>query len=248
MFAGGSTQTSVPTSLSDLACARGYYGEISDSQFLNGIQDLLNSGKLILIDYASSMYDPTKPIPSWIINNAGWWCTNQITYADFESGLLYLIQDGYLQTSSGGFDEEACPDCNWTEPDTGTVQPVKEEKTTICHFPPGNVDNPQTLTISENAWKAHDKHGDVFGNCPDKSEDKQFLASAEPVSPKVTPTDTPTQTSQDDDKLSEIIEENKKLREELERQGGEIKELNKQVDYLGEIIASIQRIFSGWFS
>ena len=165
-----------------------------------------------------------------------------------EKAELIIMFAGGDTTSSGGFDEEACPDCNWTEPDTGTVQPVKEEKTTICHFPPGNVDNPQTLTISENAWKAHDKHGDVFGNCPDKSEDKQFLASAEPVSPKVTPTDTPTQTSQDDDKLSEIIEENKKLREELERQGGEIKELNKQVDYLGEIIASIQRIFSGWFS
>jgi len=165
-----------------------------------------------------------------------------------EKAELIIMFAGGDTTSSGGFDEEACPDCNWTEPDTGTVQPVKEEKTTICHFPPGNVDNPQTLTISENAWKAHDKHGDVFGNCPDKSEEKQFLASAEPVSPKVTPTDTPTQTSQDDDKLSEIIEENKKLREELERQGGEIKELNKQVDYLGELIASIQRIFSGWFS
>ena len=76
-----------------------------------------------------------------------------------------------------------------------------DDKITICHYPPGNMDNPQTLTISENAWKAHDKHGDVFGNCPDKSEEKQFLASAEPVSPKVTPTDTPTQTSQDDDKL-----------------------------------------------
>lgn len=39
-------------------------------------------------------------------------------------------------------------------------------KLTICHFPPGNRDNPQTITISENAWPAHQKHGDTQGACP----------------------------------------------------------------------------------
>jgi hypothetical protein len=40
--------------------------------------------------------------------------------------------------------------------------------------------------------------------------------------------------------LSQLIEENKKLREDLQRQEGQIDELNKQVDYLSQIIASIQ--------
>ena len=37
---------------------------------------------------------------------------------------------------------------------------------TICHIPPGNNGNPQTITIAESAWPAHQAHGDVQGACP----------------------------------------------------------------------------------
>ncbi|MDD5749314.1 MAG: DUF642 domain-containing protein [Patescibacteria group bacterium] len=36
---------------------------------------------------------------------------------------------------------------------------------TICHFPPGNPGNPQTMTINTNAWPAHQGHGDYQGEC-----------------------------------------------------------------------------------
>lgn len=36
----------------------------------------------------------------------------------------------------------------------------------ICHIPPGNNNNPQTITISVNAWPAHSAHGDTPGACP----------------------------------------------------------------------------------
>ncbi len=36
---------------------------------------------------------------------------------------------------------------------------------TICHYPPGNPDNPVTITINENAWDAHEDHGDTLGEC-----------------------------------------------------------------------------------
>lgn len=36
---------------------------------------------------------------------------------------------------------------------------------TICHIPPGNPSNPQTITISVNAWPAHQAHGDYVGTC-----------------------------------------------------------------------------------
>jgi hypothetical protein len=39
------------------------------------------------------------------------------------------------------------------------------KKITICHYPPGNKNNPQTITISESAWPAHEKHGDKQGAC-----------------------------------------------------------------------------------
>lgn len=36
---------------------------------------------------------------------------------------------------------------------------------TICHIPPGNPDNPQTITISVSALPAHLAHGDSEGSC-----------------------------------------------------------------------------------
>jgi len=52
------------------------------------------------------------------------------------------------------------------EPDLDPINvPAPDEKNTICHVPPGNPDNPQTITISENAWQAHEKHGDTIGDC-----------------------------------------------------------------------------------
>lgn len=45
------------------------------------------------------------------------------------------------------------------------------ETITICHYPPGNTDNPQTITISANAWSAHEAHGDTLGPCDDDGDD-----------------------------------------------------------------------------
>ena len=47
---------------------------------------------------------------------------------------------------------------------SGANNPV-EEKITICHIPPGNPNNPQTIEIPLSAWAAHQAHGDVLGSC-----------------------------------------------------------------------------------
>lgn len=40
------------------------------------------------------------------------------------------------------------------------------EKVTICHYPPGNPDNPQTITVGASAVDAHvENHGDTLGPC-----------------------------------------------------------------------------------
>lgn len=36
---------------------------------------------------------------------------------------------------------------------------------TICHIPPGNPNNPITITVSINSWPAHQAHGDNQGPC-----------------------------------------------------------------------------------
>ncbi|MDT8413038.1 MAG: hypothetical protein RQ875_11280 [Vicingaceae bacterium] len=43
------------------------------------------------------------------------------------------------------------------------------EKITICHYPPGNTSNPQTIEIPASAWPAHQAHGDTQGPCSSSS-------------------------------------------------------------------------------
>lgn len=45
---------------------------------------------------------------------------------------------------------------------TNTKENDKAGKITICHYPPGNPDNVHEITISENAWSAHDSHHGDF--------------------------------------------------------------------------------------
>jgi hypothetical protein len=48
----------------------------------------------------------------------------------------------------------------------GWIQgPCPSQGITICHIPPGNPENPQTLTIPQSAWPAHQAHGDTQGAC-----------------------------------------------------------------------------------
>jgi len=42
---------------------------------------------------------------------------------------------------------------------------AQNTQVTICHYPPGNTSNPQTITVAQNAVAAHQKHGDTLGAC-----------------------------------------------------------------------------------
>lgn len=73
---------------------------------------------------------------------------------------------------------------------TPTITPV-DDKITICHIPPGNNQNPQTITISPNAWPAHQAHGDMMGACPaNKSQNNDIkvnpkMGGIKPIENKV---------------------------------------------------------------
>jgi len=71
--------------------------------------------------------------------------------------------------------------------------------------------------------------------------------STSEYSPPIIPVSTPDVPAPQDDGLEQLIEDNKILREELERQGEEIDELNQEVDYLKNIIESIQGFFGSIF-
>ncbi len=42
---------------------------------------------------------------------------------------------------------------------------------TLCHIPPGNPANPQTIEVAQAAVPAHLAHGDSLGACPDEGDD-----------------------------------------------------------------------------
>jgi len=43
-------------------------------------------------------------------------------------------------------------------------------KVTICHIPPGNLSNAQTITVGASAVNAHLNHGDTLGECDEDEE------------------------------------------------------------------------------
>ncbi|HKY60640.1 MAG TPA: hypothetical protein VJP59_06465 [Gemmatimonadota bacterium] len=55
--------------------------------------------------------------------------------------------------------------------DDGEPDDADDVKVLVCHVPPGNPDNVQTIEISEDALEAHLAHGDTEGACEEEGED-----------------------------------------------------------------------------
>lgn len=67
-------------------------GSIEDSDFVQGIQYLIQKGVMKIPETKSSDSQSSQQIPTWVKNNAGWWADNKISDSDFVSGIQYLIQ------------------------------------------------------------------------------------------------------------------------------------------------------------
>ena len=75
-------------------------GKITDSDFVSGIQYLINQ-KIIKIPPASSSSGAkSDTIPSWVKNAAKFWADGQTTDKDFVNGLQYLITNGIIKLKS----------------------------------------------------------------------------------------------------------------------------------------------------
>ncbi len=90
-----------PTQLEGLekfACDFGN-GDNSELQYVQNIQKLLDSKKLILSfeeDVKIKEYMPSRDLDDWIKNNAYGWCDNMIDYNTYEQSLLFLVKEGNL--------------------------------------------------------------------------------------------------------------------------------------------------------
>ncbi|MEX2348880.1 MAG: 6-bladed beta-propeller, partial [Nitrosopumilaceae archaeon] len=72
-------------------------GAILDSDFVTGIQYMINQ-KIINIPRDESVKTGSDvTIPSWIKINAGWWSDKKISDKDFAAGIQYLISRGIIK-------------------------------------------------------------------------------------------------------------------------------------------------------
>jgi len=75
-------------------------GSIKDSDFVQGIQYMINNEIIILPNLpetVSSVTEGSKEIPSWIKNNAEWWSQGLISDNDFVKGIQYLVEQGIIR-------------------------------------------------------------------------------------------------------------------------------------------------------
>jgi len=73
-------------------------GDISETEFLTGIEYLINNN-IILLDFIpcsikteSQTISSAKLVPDWVKNNAKWWSEDLIEDTDFVNGIEYLIK------------------------------------------------------------------------------------------------------------------------------------------------------------
>ncbi len=70
-------------------------GTITDSDFLNGIEFLIQNN-ILKIQGVENNSESLEEIPLWIRDNAKWWSSGLITDEDFLSGIKYLIEVGII--------------------------------------------------------------------------------------------------------------------------------------------------------
>jgi len=68
---------------------------------------------------------------------------------------------------------------NITSTDITPSNNTNGEWVTICHIPPGNPDNPITITVNANALDAHLAHGDTLGSCADSQSGTVYYTTFE---------------------------------------------------------------------
>jgi len=70
-------------------------GLIGDSDFISGIQYLIEN-KIIIVPDTAFTSASSEEIPEWIKNNAGWWSKGMISNGEFINGIQHLVKIGII--------------------------------------------------------------------------------------------------------------------------------------------------------
>ncbi|NIM25912.1 MAG: peptidase [Nitrosopumilaceae archaeon] len=75
-------------------------GTISESEFLQAIEFLINEG-IIDVPPTQVSSEKSQGVPEWVKNNAGWWANGDIDNDSFLQGIQYMVRTGLISVSSG---------------------------------------------------------------------------------------------------------------------------------------------------
>jgi hypothetical protein len=74
--------------------------QVGDSDFIQGVQYLIQQGILkIPQTQVTQSSSSSQTIPAWVKTNAGWWANGQISDAEFEQGIQYLVSSGIIKVT-----------------------------------------------------------------------------------------------------------------------------------------------------
>mgnify|MGYP001174896387 CR=1 FL=1 len=73
---------------------------ISQSEFTNGLEFLINEGIIYIPDAEPRISGPDKIIPDWVRNTAGWWSQDLIPDSEFLHAMKYLIEIEIIQVDA----------------------------------------------------------------------------------------------------------------------------------------------------
>ena len=71
-------------------------GQISDDDFISGIQFMIENHIIIIPNLPESAASSDGTVPSWVRNNANWWALDKISEKEFVSAIKFLIEKGII--------------------------------------------------------------------------------------------------------------------------------------------------------
>lgn len=72
-------------------------GQINDSEFLIGIEYMINENIIVIPNLPQSTTSTEGIVPDWVRNNAKWWTDGIISEGEFANGIKYLVEHGIIQ-------------------------------------------------------------------------------------------------------------------------------------------------------
>lgn len=80
-------------------------GTITESEFVRGIEFLINEG---IIEVPPTQVSAEKPqgVPVWVKNNAAWWSSGDIDDHSFLQGIQYMVKTGIISIGSESSSEK----------------------------------------------------------------------------------------------------------------------------------------------